>query len=298
VSHPGATRPCLVTFHAHPDDEAIFTGGTVAMAVAAGWRVVLVVATAGEAGARPSWLRQDLARIRRSETLASARLLGIDRVEFLGYEDSGADDDRRPASTDDPSADNDAAGATVTLDAAPLDDAVARLRRILFDERACALTSYDAIGIYGHRDHVRVHQIAAAAVLATGCDLVEATVSRARLTHFRHELLRRGLEPSSWPAAVADSIGTGADPRLVSVDVSAQQAVKRAAVAAHASQVVEASSFMGLPPGVFHRLLDVEWFVPTRTVDGRLAALLATACLGRPRNAQLQPRRSKNAVLT
>jgi LmbE family N-acetylglucosaminyl deacetylase len=257
--------------------------------VAAGWRVVLVVATAGEAGSRPSWLGPDLARIRQDETLASARLLGIDRVEFLGYEDSGAGESRRH--------DEDKRGA-LTLDAAPLDQAVSRLRRILFDERACALTSYDPIGIYGHRDHVRVHQIAAAAVLATGCDLVEATVSRSRLTRLRGELLRRGLEPSSWPAAVADGIGTGADPRLFGVDVSAHQSVKRAAIAAHASQVVEAASFMGLPPGVFHRLLDVEWFVPTRTVDGRLAALLATAGLGHPPDAQLRSRRTKSAVLT
>jgi LmbE family N-acetylglucosaminyl deacetylase len=292
VRHPGDTRPCLVTFHAHPDDEAIFTGGTIAMAVGAGWRVVLVVATAGEAGARPSWLRQDLAHLRQEETLASARLLGIDRVEFLGYEDSGAGDDRRTTDDEAPT------GATATLDGAPLDHAVSRLRRILFDERACALTSYDPSGIYGHRDHVRVHQIAAAAVLATGCDLVEATVSRASLRELRHELLRRGLEPSSWPAVLAETIGTGADARLLGVDVSAHQSRKRAAIAAHASQVVEASSFMGLPPGVFHRLLDVEWFVPTRTVDGRFAALLATARPGRPRDAQLRAWRPKSAVLT
>ena len=252
-----------------------------------------MVATAGEAGARPSWLSQDLARIRQGETLASARLLGIDRVEFLGYQDSGAEDGRRPTTVD-----QRAAGASVTLDAAPLDHAVARLRRILFDQRACSLTSYDPTGIYGHRDHVRVHQIAAAAVLATGCDLVEATVSRNALRQLRQQLLRRGLEPSSWPGAVADGIGTGGDPRLLGVDVGAHQAAKRAAIAAHASQVVEASSFMGLPPGVFHRLLDVEWFLPTRTVDGRFAALLATARLHRPRVTQLRPGRAKSAVLT
>lgn len=290
---PADTRPCLVTFHAHPDDEAIFTGGTIAMAVAAGWRAVLVVATDGEAGTRPSWLVEDLAGNRRGETLESARLLGIDRVEFLGYGDSGAERDRDRAVADD-----DAAPTAVTLDAAPLDQAVKRLRRILFDERACALTSYDPGGIYGHRDHVRVHQIAAAAVLATGCDLVEATLCRATLRRLRQDLLRRGLEPSSWPDAVVDSIGTGGDPRLLGVDVYPHRGMKMAAIAAHASQVVEASSFMGLPPGVFHRLLDVEWFVPTRTVDGRFADLVAPARLDRPRDAQFRSWRTKSTVLT
>ncbi len=288
---PGDTRPCLVTFHAHPDDEAIFTGGTVAMAVAAGWRVVLVVATGGEAGSRPSWLLEDLAGNRRAETLESARLLGIDRVEFLGYGDSGAENGRRPSALEH------AAGAgSVTLDAAPLDHAVARLRRILFDERACALTSYDPVGIYGHRDHVRVHEIADAAVRATGCDLLEATLCRTTLRRLRHDLLRRGLEPSSWPGAVVDGMGTGGDPRLLGIDVSSHRERKMAAIAAHASQVMEASSFMGLPPGVFHRLLDIEWFVPTRTVDGRFEDLVAPARLDGPPDAQLRSRRTKSTV--
>jgi LmbE family N-acetylglucosaminyl deacetylase len=287
VTFPDLGQPCLVTFHAHPDDEAIFTGGTIAMAVAAGWRVVLVVATSGEEGAKPDWLTGDLAATRRSETLTSARLLGIDRVEFLEYRDSGADQASTGPSTGRPSP----SGRPVALDAAPIHEVVSTLRRILFEESACALTSYDRIGIYGHRDHVRVHQIAAAAVLATGCDLVEATVGRGALHRLRLDLLERGLEATSFSGALADGIGTDSDPRLVAVDVSRHLWLKRAAIAAHASQVVEASSFMGVPPGVFHRLLEVEWFLPTRTVDGRFAALLDAARVKDPRDAQLGVRR-------
>jgi LmbE family N-acetylglucosaminyl deacetylase len=266
----GDGQPCLVAFHAHPDDEAIFTGGTIALAVEAGWRVVLVVATSGEEGTRPQWLTGDLAANRRAETLASARLLGIGRVEFLGYRDSGAGHPGVRCLR----AGGRATGARVTLDTAPLPAVASQLRRILIEERASALTSYDRIGVYGHRDHIRVHQIAAAAVVGTECDLVEATVSRVTLRRLRDDLLERGLDPASWPEALVDGIGIDNGVGLLAVDVGTQLPRKRAAIAAHASQVVEAASFMGLPPGAFHRLLGTEWFHPARTVDGRFADLL------------------------
>jgi LmbE family N-acetylglucosaminyl deacetylase len=270
VRRTDGEQPCLVTFHAHPDDEAIFTGGTVAMAVNAGWRVVLVVATSGEQGATPEWLTDDLAAVRRAETVESARLLGIGRVEFLGYGDSGSD---RPE-VGYPGGHGPAPAENVTLETAPIDDVISQLRAILIDERASALTSYDRIGVYGHRDHVRVHEIAAAVVIGTSCDLLEATVSRVSLRRLRDDLIGRGLDPATWPETLVDTIGTDNGVGLLAVDVSAHLPQKLAAMAAHASQVVEASSFMGLPPGVFHRLLATEWFHPARTIDGRFVELI------------------------
>src|SRR3954466_16275281 len=82
----------LVTFHAHPDDEAIATGGVMAKAKADGHRVVLVVATKGELGEVGEGVLdagEDLASRRVVETHAAAKLRGVDRVEFLGYHDSG-----------------------------------------------------------------------------------------------------------------------------------------------------------------------------------------------------------------
>jgi LmbE family N-acetylglucosaminyl deacetylase len=277
-------RPCLVAFHAHPDDEAIFTGGTIALAVAAGWRVVLVVATSGEQGATPDWLTGELAANRRAETLVSARVLGVEKVEFLGYGDSGV-----ATSGDEPGP---APGRSVTFGTAPASELVGRLRQILIDENATALTSYDRIGVYGHRDHVRVHEIAASAVAGTGCDLLEATFSRHDLRRLRDDLLGRGLDPRSWPPALVDAIGSDDGVELIAVDVSAHLAQKMAAMAAHASQVVEAPSFMGLPPGAFHRLLGVEWFRFARTTDGRLAGLLGANAVAPaiPWPAQLDPR--------
>jgi LmbE family N-acetylglucosaminyl deacetylase len=82
----------VVTFHAHPDDEAILTGGTIARLTGEGHRVVLVVATRGELGDVPDGLLapgQDLGQRRTAETRWAAEILGVGRVEFLGYHDSG-----------------------------------------------------------------------------------------------------------------------------------------------------------------------------------------------------------------
>ena len=81
----------LVSFHAHPDDEAIATGGSLARASAEGHRVVLVIATHGEWGEVPDDLApgETLVHRREAETAESARILGVHRVAWLGYEDSG-----------------------------------------------------------------------------------------------------------------------------------------------------------------------------------------------------------------
>jgi len=269
-------KPCLVAFHAHPDDEAIFTGGTIVRAVRRGWRVLLVVATSGESGARPGWVTNDLAAQRRSETELAARLLGVERVVFLGYRDSGVEGRRARCTDEDGVPTQAGSSGPPTLAAASIAFVAKQLRRILVDECAVALTSYDRHGIYGHRDHVCVHEIAALAVQGTICDLMEATVSRTALRAVRAELLGRGLDPDVWPASLVERIGVKCDCGLLEVDVAPELPLKVQAVAAHASQVVEASSFMGLPPGAFHRLLGVEWFRPARVVDGRFAQLVGS----------------------
>src|SRR5436853_7834738 len=82
----------MVSFHAHPDDEAIATGGTLAKAAAAGHRVVLVSATRGEHGEVAEGVLgagEALGQRRERELAQAAEVLGVDRVEFLGYVDSG-----------------------------------------------------------------------------------------------------------------------------------------------------------------------------------------------------------------
>ena len=81
----------IVFVHAHPDDEASLTGGSMARAAAQGHEVVLVVATGGEHGEVPDDLAEgeSLADRRRVELESSARVLGVSQVRWLGYHDSG-----------------------------------------------------------------------------------------------------------------------------------------------------------------------------------------------------------------
>lgn len=139
----------LVSFHAHPDDESIQTGGTLAKAAAAGHRVVLVFATRGEHGEVADGFLDDeehLAQRREKEAHASAEVLGAHRVAFLGYHDSGmmgTPENHHP-------------GAFWQAD---LDEAAERLAAILEEERAEVLTVYDSDGGYGHPDHIQVHRV-------------------------------------------------------------------------------------------------------------------------------------------
>src|SRR2546421_4234857 len=138
----------LVCFHAHPDDEVLMTGGIMAQASAAGHRVVLVVATGGELGEVPADLAtgETLVERRRVETLRSATALGVARVVWLGYEDSGMagwEQNKNPA-------------AFIQAD---VDEAAGRLAAVLDEEAAAVLTVYDYRGNYGHPDHIRVHVV-------------------------------------------------------------------------------------------------------------------------------------------
>ena len=139
-----------------------------------------------------------------------------------------------------------------------------------------ALTSYDNNGIYGHIDHVLVHEIAARSVEETSCELYESTLARSALRQLRQELVGRGLIAELWPAQLVERLGVEDGPSVVSVDlVTGLLDDKLAAVAAHSSQLLEgAPTFMGLPAGVFHHLLGTEWFRIVRRRRGQFLHML------------------------
>ncbi len=266
-------KPVLVTLHAHPDDEAIFTGGTILRAVASGWRVVLIVATDGDLGTGDDG--PVLGSTRRAETLAAAQLLGVERVEFLGYGDSGYED---PPVGDPRQAVASARALRAGTLADAFVDAVARnVRRILVEEDAVALTSYDDNGIYGHIDHVLTHEIAVRSIEGLACEHYEATLARSALRRLRSQLLGRGLIADLWPSSLSDRLGVEDGPDLVAVDVVDELDDKLAAVATHSSQLLEASTFMGLPPGVFHHVLGTEWFRVARRGEGSFLRMALAA---------------------
>ena len=162
----------VVFVHAHPDDEASQTAGSMARAAKEGHRVVLVVATDGGLGLAASKFvgASDikLGSLRMAELQASARALGTARVETLGYADSGLGPETFP----------DPPGRVRFVRADP-EEAAERLAAILRKEQADVLLTYDANGGYGHRDHVKVHHVGArAAELAGTPRVLQATVPR------------------------------------------------------------------------------------------------------------------------
>ncbi len=252
------TSYTVVSFHAHPDDEALLVAGTLARAAAEGHRVVLVSATAGEAGLASSTYGtpDELAAHRRAELQRSADAIGAARVELLGYADSGLDGAAVPPP------------GTQAFARADVDEAAQRLAAILREEGAHVLTSYDPSGGYGHPDHVQVHHVAARAAELAGTPVVlEATVDQ--------DLLRRAVRLASYvyrfpPEFDRAAVEQAYAPRSVlthKVDVRRYADRKRASMQAHASQATAdtgdrtLAALLRLPQPLYRRVLGREWFV-------------------------------------
>ena len=240
----------LVTFHAHPDDEAITCGGTMAKAAAAGHRVVLVTATGGECGEVADGVLapgESLAERRAAELAEAAGILGVARVELLGYRDSGM---AGTPANDDPDC----------FWQAPVDEAATRLAKLLAEEQPDALTIYDAGGNYGHPDHIQVHRVGLRAAAMAGVERVyEATMNRDELRRLWAQAADLGLPPIDIEG-VGDEMGTPEAELTTRVDVTPELERKRRAMAAHRSQIADDSFFLALPPVAFAAVFGVEWY--------------------------------------
>jgi LmbE family N-acetylglucosaminyl deacetylase len=245
----------IVWLHAHPDDEALLTGGSMRRAAEEGHRNVLVVATNGDHGEVPDDLApgETLVDRRRAETEASAAVLGVDRVVWLGYADSGMNGWPQNDHTD-------------AFMRTPVDHAATRLADLLRDERAGVLVTYDWHGNYGHPDHVAVHRVGhRAAELAATPVVFEATLDRDALRAMAAAF--RAARPDDEPFEVdgptddGNPLGMPAEAITHVADVRAHVAVKRQAVACHRSQVTDTSFFMQLPDELFVLGFGIEWFI-------------------------------------
>jgi LmbE family N-acetylglucosaminyl deacetylase len=256
-----------VFFHAHPDDEAIATGGTMAQMAAAGHRVVLVCATRGEQGTpQPDVLAEGevLWKRREAELAEACRILGVARFEFLGYTDSGM---MGEPSNDDPA----------SFWRADQEEAARRLAEILVDEKADVVTVYDADGTYGHPDHIQVHRVGMrAAELAATERVFISTVNRDYLRELFAHAGDLGMEVPDDLRESIDTMGVAASAITTAVDVSGYLGVKQAAMRAHASQIGEDSPFLGLPPEAAAAVWGTEFYV---RVGAEPAAELETSLL-------------------
>ncbi|MFD4461737.1 PIG-L deacetylase family protein [Nocardia sp. NPDC058480] len=256
----------VVALHAHPDDEILLTGGTLAKLADAGHRTVIVVACDGH-------MEQfdQLVAPRLCELQASAGILGVVRVEHLGYADSG----HGPILYPNPP------GRTLFA-RADLEEAAERLAAILREECPEVLLSYDRHGGYGHRDHVRIHELGAMAAAKAGVPRVlDATLPR--------ELLVKLVAPARLFGYAATAIRGGFTARsdiTHRIDVRAFAAQRLAALAEHRSILEGGGRFARIarglcwiPAPVRTRLFRWEWFAEegiSPDVAGPLDSIFAT----------------------
>jgi LmbE family N-acetylglucosaminyl deacetylase len=237
----------LVSFHAHPDDESVLCGGSLAQAARAGHRVVVITATDGGRGDICEGVLapgESLVARRAHELRVAAELLGVERLVQLGHADSGM---RNTAS-------NGHAGSFWTAD---VERAARTVAAVLLEEAAEVLTIYDEHGAYGHPDHIQVHRVGRRAAALAGTPYVfEATLNRDRFL--------AAIDASTAGAPPVDgldeTVGLPESELTTRMDVEDVVELKRAAIAAHASQYGPEHLFRASPPEEFSRRFGTEWF--------------------------------------
>jgi LmbE family N-acetylglucosaminyl deacetylase len=240
----------LVAFHAHADDPVLYSGGTLAQAADHGHRVVIIVAT--------SPTDSDRQATREAELRAAADVLGAQRVELLGYADSGHSAELHP----------DPPGRQRFV-RADTDEAAGKLATILREEHADLLLSYDPHGGYGHRDHVKVHQVGHRAAELTGVRVLQATMPRDTVLRFAR-VIRALRIPFRYDLAALARSYSPASAITHRVDVRGQAGRKQAALAEHRSDMRTGRLapliriFVRLPVPVFALLAGREWYVEER----------------------------------
>ena len=252
----------IVFFHAHPDDEALSTGGTMSLLSDQGHRVILVVATRGEEGEPvPGVLKEGeiLGERRTNELIESARLLGVSRVEFLGYRDSGmvgSDTNENPD----------------CFWQADVEEASERLHLLLKNEDTDFLVIYDPNGSYGHPDHIQVHRVGTLWSEKTNLknvrwatlnrDAIGKTIELAIESNAEKGLAGIGDDLEERKQNVEEgSFGSAESEITHAVDVSGMVHKKRASISAHESQIDEDSFFLKLSPEHFELVFGTEWFI-------------------------------------
>ncbi len=290
--------------HAHPDDETLATGGTIAQIVATGGRAHVVTCTGGEEGtvADPelAHLMDDrdgaLASVRQQEVEEACQLLGATHYWLGGtryYRDSGRLDS---AANTHPRA----------FCAADPEVAAGWLTRLIRELRPMALVTYDPNGGYGHPDHVQTHRVAMAAVIAAARDDVEpasppwrvpnlywCAVPAEELRSELADLAERALESGETRYAVdpnPEHYPDGCHPDAdiaVAIDIRPYLPLKRELMALHHSQVtmIDENTFR-LPKGRGYRLLDTEWYLRAEITSRYEIRALPGAL---PRAARLLP---------
>ena len=259
----------MLFVHAHPDDESIETGATMAKYAAMGAQVTLVTCTLGEMGevipAELAHLAADagggLGQHRIGELASACAALGVPDHRFLGgagrWRDSGMMG--TPA--------NDEPGCFWRAD---VDEAARELLAIITEVRPQVLVTYDARGFYGHPDHIQAHRVSWRAF-----ELAGGLISKFYATAIPKSVLAEAMALMAGDShggqvggidfsrvQSLDELPFGADDDDVSTQIDATEYLdaKIAAMRAHATQIAVDSPFFALSDLVGRKALGVEYF--------------------------------------
>jgi LmbE family N-acetylglucosaminyl deacetylase len=254
-TRPLAGRTILAVF-AHPDDESLACGGTLARASDAGARVVLVCGSRGERGSisDPALVAgRDLAAARTRELLDAARVLGIAEVIALDHPDG----DLRWA--DVPAFHGD-------------------IVRAVADHRPDAVITFDEDGLYWHLDHIGVHERTLTAVRSFGVDappLYFVTLAKGNMRGIIAAAQAKRGAPSdaSFWGITPDAFGDAARPPTLVVDVRAWAARKLRALRCHQTQMGPRNPLAWIDEDEAREWLGVERF-RRAPIDGRVSGVL------------------------
>jgi N-acetyl-1-D-myo-inositol-2-amino-2-deoxy-alpha-D-glucopyranoside deacetylase len=262
VNAPAAARDRRLLFvHAHPDDETIGTGATMAKYAADGAQVTLVTCTLGELG---EILVPELANLaadrdgglgehRIGERSNAMQALGVTDARWLGGAGRWHDSGMMGEPTND---------APECFWQADLDEAVGELVAVVREVRPQVIVSYDENGGYGHPDHIQVHHVGRRAAELAGTPRVyAATVSKEYYLGMQDELRAAVPDGVEAPDPEAMDLGVPEATITTTVDVGSVLDRKRAAMAAHPSQIPAESFFLALDDGAFRRTFGLEWFI-------------------------------------
>jgi N-acetyl-1-D-myo-inositol-2-amino-2-deoxy-alpha-D-glucopyranoside deacetylase len=254
----------LLLVHAHPDDEAIGTGVTMARYAAEGAGVALVTCTLGELGevipGELAYLAADqenrLGQYRIGELEAACEALGVTDHRFLGgpgrWRDSGM---MGLPSNDDPA----------SFWQADADEAVAELVAIIREVRPQVIVTYDASGFYGHPDHIQAHRVAWRAFELAADPAFQLAAGPA--SH------QGGARAAPWRVAkFYATAAPGAESVTTEIDGTRYLAAKTAAMRAHATQITVDSPCYALSNRVVQRIAEREYYTLLAGDRGTAAA--------------------------
>ncbi len=233
-------RPVLAVF-AHPDDESLACGGTLARLAEEGLRVVVMSASHGERGAHTGADRDDALGQRRAQELrAAAEVLGVAQLIIGDHPDGD-------------------------LQWAHVSELHAELVTFMRGHPPAAVITFGEDGLYWHRDHVGVHERTTTAVRSLGDDappLYYVTMAKGVMTTIVQAAKQRGWTspPHGFWSLAPEAFGLHAEPPTISIDVKAHVTRKLAAILCHESQMVDGHPLTDLDAGIAGALLGTEYF--------------------------------------